>query len=188
MRIIISCQCLLGYSGATWIIRYNAFTSLYLVEFMPKANPLALENQVCFSLYSASNAMIRAYRPVLDTLSLTYPQYLVMMVLWQESGLSVKALGDKLYLDSGTLTPLLKRLESKGLVIRGRSETDERVRVLHLTADGEKLKESAINIPSLMQCKVGGDIEMLKQLKLLCNQALHNLLDDESSTNEKVGG
>jgi len=103
--------------------------ALEMSETTNTDNVLCLENQVCFSLYSAANAMVRAYRPMLDKLDLTYPQYLVMLVLWQEQGISVKTLGDKLFLDSGTLTPLLKRLESKGLVSRGRSEQDERVRV-----------------------------------------------------------
>ncbi|MDN5369670.1 MAG: MarR family transcriptional regulator, organic hydroperoxide resistance regulator, partial [Shewanella sp.] len=81
-------------------------------------NPLCLDDQVCFSLYSAANAMVRAYRPYLEQLQLTYPQYLVMMVLWERNGISVKLLGEQLHLDSGTLTPLLKRLELKGLVCR----------------------------------------------------------------------
>ncbi|MGZ9897168.1 MarR family winged helix-turn-helix transcriptional regulator [Shewanella gaetbuli] len=135
-------------------------------------DPLALENQVCFSLYSATNAMIRAYRPLLYSLSITYPQYLVMMVLWRESGISVKTLGEKLHLDSGTLTPLLKRLESKGLVIRDRSEDDERVRVLHLTKEGQALRQQAQTIPDVMRCKVGGDLAQLQQLKQLCDNAL----------------
>ncbi|WP_394131489.1 MarR family winged helix-turn-helix transcriptional regulator [Shewanella maritima] len=136
---------------------------------------LILENQVCFSLYSVTNAMIRAYRPLLDELSLTYPQYLVMMVLWQRSGISVKTLGEQVHLDSGTLTPLLKRLEAKSLVIRGRSDKDERVRVLHLTEAGQALKARASKIPQQMRCKVGGSIEDLQQLKALCDNALKQM-------------
>lgn len=138
-------------------------------------NALCLEYQVCFSLYSAANAMVRAYRPLLDKLDLTYPQYLVMLVLWEEQGISVKTLGDKLFLDSGTLTPLLKRLESKGLVRRGRSELDERVRVLDLTPEGIALKSQASDIPHLMRCKVGGELSELKALKELCDKALKQL-------------
>ncbi|MCL1066101.1 MarR family transcriptional regulator [Shewanella olleyana] len=138
-------------------------------------DPLALENQVCFAMYSATNALIRAYRPLLDELSLTYPQYLVMMVLWKESGISVKILGEKLHLDSGTLTPLLKRLETKGLVIRDRNKDDERVRVLHLTDEGKALHEQAKKVPELIRCKVGGDSEELRQLKLLSENALKHL-------------
>ncbi|MFC3188563.1 MarR family winged helix-turn-helix transcriptional regulator [Shewanella intestini] len=133
---------------------------------------LLLDNQVCFSLYSLTNAMVRAYRPLLDELSLTYPQYLVMMVLWQESGISVKTLGDKLHLDSGTLTPLLKRLEIKGLVLRGRSEQDERVRVLHLTQKGQGLQQQAKKIPERMQCKIAAQGTDLQKLKQLCDDTL----------------
>ncbi|NKF49331.1 MarR family transcriptional regulator [Shewanella sp. WXL01] len=142
-----------------------------------KQPELMLENQVCFSLYSLTNAMVRAYRPLLESISLTYPQYLVMMVLWQTSGISVKTLGEQLHLDSGTLTPLLKRLEVKGLVLRGRSEQDERVRVLHLTEEGQALKQQASEIPGLMRCKVGGEIEELQQLKALCDKTLALMKD-----------
>ncbi len=89
-----------------------------------------LENQVCFPLYSASNAVIRAYRPMLEQLDITYSQYLVLLVLWLQNGINVKDLGIKLHKDSGTLTPLLKRLEAKGIVERRRSSSDERVREL----------------------------------------------------------
>jgi len=147
-------------------------------------NPLALENQVCFSLYSATNAMIRAYRPLLDELSLTYPQYLVMMVLWKEPGISVKTLGEKLHLDSGTLTPLLKRLESKGIVSRGRSELDERVRVLHVSEQGQQLYQQALSIPEQMRCKVGGTIDDLQQLKQLCDHAFMMLNSGEANSCE----
>ncbi len=136
---------------------------------------LCLENQVCFSLYSAANAMVRAYRPLLKQLDLTYPQYLAMLVLWQESGISVKTLGERLHLDSGTLTPLLKRLEGKGLVRRGRSEVDERVRVLHVTDEGRKLQEVAKSVPEAMLCKAGGDVEELLELKRLCESLLTQL-------------
>ena len=134
-------------------------------------NPLSLDNQVCFSLYSASNAMVRAYRPLLNELDLTYPQYLAMLVLWQHPGISVKTLGEKLHLDSGTLTPLLKRLEVKGLVSRGRSEQDERVRVLHITQSGKQLEAEAAKIPDQMRCKLGGAPQVFIELKRLCDQA-----------------
>lgn len=134
-------------------------------------NPLSLDNQVCFSLYSASNAMVRAYRPLLNELDLTYPQYLAMLVLWQHPGISVKTLGEKLHLDSGTLTPLLKRLEVKGLVSRGRSEQDERVRVLHITQSGKQLEAQATKIPEQMRCKLGGEAAVFNELKRLCDHA-----------------
>ncbi|MCE9677752.1 MarR family transcriptional regulator [Shewanella sp. AS1] len=141
-------------------------------------DPLALENQVCFSLYSAANAMIRAYRPFLEQLDLTYSQYLAMLVLWQHPGISVKVLGDKLHLDSGTLTPLLKRLEAKGLVSRGRSESDERVRVLKLTDQGAELKVQAAKVPELMRCKIGGEAAEFIELKRLCDKAYGYLNQD----------
>ena len=129
---------------------------------------LRLENQLCFALYSATNAMIRAYRPWLEQLDLTYPQYLALLVLWQEDGVSVKQLGEQLHLDSGTLTPLLKRLEAKGLVTRGRRENDERVRVLVLTAAGQALRQQAAQIPEAMRCQLSLTDDALLQLKLGC--------------------
>ena len=140
-----------------------------------QSNPLALENQVCFSLYSAANAMVRAYRPLLEALDLTYSQYLAMLVLWEHPGISVKTLGEQLHLDSGTLTPLLKRLETKGLVTRGRSDTDERVRVLQLTDKGRALQQEAKSVPLQMRCKLGGEPEEFAELKRLCDKAYEYL-------------
>ncbi|MCG9751465.1 MarR family transcriptional regulator [Vibrio brasiliensis] len=136
---------------------------------------LLLDNQVCFPLYSASNAVIRTYRPLLDKLELTYSQYLVMMVLWQNDGVSVKDVGNRLHLDSGTLTPLLKRLESKGFVVRGRSEQDERVRVLKLTEAGADLKQQALQVPAEMKCKIQLDLDELLLLKKLCEKVVKKL-------------
>lgn len=140
-----------------------------------EVNTLLLENQVCFPLYSAANAVIRAYRPLLDELDLTYSQYLVMMVLWEQNGISVKDLGSRLYLDSGTLTPLLKRLEAKGYVERARSSVDERVRVLNLTQQGRALRQRAESIPNALKCKVDLDIEEMLTLKHLCEKVLGKL-------------
>jgi len=136
---------------------------------------LLLENQVCFPLYSASNAVVRTYRPLLDALELTYSQYLVMMVLWESDGVSVKDIGARLHLDSGTLTPLLKRLEGKGFVVRGRSELDERVRVLKLSEQGRGLKERALAIPTEMKCKIQLDLDELILLKKLCEKVIVKL-------------
>ena len=108
---------------------------------------LMLDNQLCFALYSTSLAMTKIYKPLLEKLELTYPQYLVMLVLWEKDGLSVSELGDKLYLDSGTLTPLLKRMESGGLVTRVRAVEDERRVHITLTPAGRKLKARAAHIP-----------------------------------------
>ncbi len=136
---------------------------------------LLLSEQICFPLYSAANAVTRAYRPLLESLDLTYSQYLVMMLLWEKDGASVKDLGSRLYLDSGTLTPLLKRLETKGFVARGRSDEDERVRVLNLTDRGRALQEQAKSVPSNMLCKVDLDADELISLRHLCDKVLSNL-------------
>ena len=110
-------------------------------------NMLALDNQFCFALYSASLAMTKTYKPLLDKLGLTYPQYLVMLVLWQEDGLLVKTIGERLFLDSGTLTPLLKRLEASGLIVRARDLEDERQVRITLSREGRALKRRAQEIP-----------------------------------------
>lgn len=136
---------------------------------------LMLDNQVCFPLYSAANAVIRTYRPLLDKLDLTYSQYLVMMVLWENDGISVKDIGSRLHLDSGTLTPLLKRLEGKGFVVRGRSEVDERVRVLKLTQEGANLKETALQVPAQMKCKIQLELDELLELKRLCEKVIKTI-------------
>ncbi len=108
---------------------------------------LKLENQLCFLLYASSREIVKRYKPLLDKIDLTYTQYIAMLVLWEKKQLTVKEVGECLYLDSGTLTPLLKKLESKGLVTRVRSEKDERSLVVTLTQEGEKLKEQAVEIP-----------------------------------------
>src|SRR6201995_3691177 len=109
--------------------------------------PLKLSNQICFAVYSAAPAFNRVYKPLLDRLGLTYPQYLVMLVLWERDGVSVKEIGERLFLDSGTLTPLLKRLEAAGLLKRNRSSEDERQVLIALTAQGLALKEKARSVP-----------------------------------------
>jgi len=140
-----------------------------------QSSNLILDKQICFSLYSASNAMGRAYQPLLKKLDLTYLQYIVMMVLWQDSTMNVKALGSKVHLDSGTLTPLLKRLEAKGLVNRSRSKEDERVRVIALSTQGLNLRQAAEKVPASMMCKSKMSIDELQQLKLACDTLLKNL-------------
>lgn len=140
----------------------------------PSSN-LAIEKQLCFSLYSTANAIVRAYRPILKELDLTYPQYLVMIVLWRNNGINVKELGQVLHLDSGTLTPLLKRLESKQVLTRQRGEKDERVREIFLTQQGFDLKIQAEKIPNQMLCKAKLPIEELLSLKASCDRLLENL-------------
>jgi DNA-binding MarR family transcriptional regulator len=134
-----------------------------------------LDKQICFSLYSASNAMARSYQPLLKKLDLTYLQYIVMMVLWQDSTMNVKELGAKVHLDSGTLTPLLKRLEAKGLVIRSRSQSDERIRLISLSDAGKKLRQAAEQVPDMMMCKSKMTSEELSSLKQACDLLLKNL-------------
>jgi DNA-binding MarR family transcriptional regulator len=109
---------------------------------------LRLDNQICFAIYSAAHAFNRVYKPLLDQLGLTYPQYLAMLVLWERDGVPVKEIGERLFLDSGTLTPLLKRLESAGLVKRTRSTEDERQVLIALTAQGQALRDKARAVPS----------------------------------------
>src|SRR3954452_20672154 len=114
---------------------------------LPPDQALLLDNQLCFALYSASLAMTKLYKPLLDDLGLTYPQYLVMLALWEQDGLMVSELGERLSLDSGTLTPLLKRLEANGYVARVRDAADERRVHITLTAAGRKLKTRAASVP-----------------------------------------
>jgi len=142
---------------------------------LPPEEMLLLDNQLCFPLYSAANAVIRAYRPLLEKLDLTYAQYLVMMVLWQTNGINVKILGERLHLDSGTLTPLLKRLEAKGVVERKRGQADERVRELYLTQEGIALKEKALSVPGDMVCKLNLELEELVALKAICEKVIASL-------------
>ena len=113
-----------------------------------KYDMLKLENQLCFPLYAASREVIKQYKPYLDKLDLTYTQYVVMLLLWENKIMTVKELGEHLYLDSGTLTPLLKKLEAKGFINRVRSTTDERNLNINLTAKGEKLRDAALEIPN----------------------------------------
>ena len=115
---------------------------------MSKYDGLKLENQLCFPLYAASREVIKKYRPYLDVLDLTYTQYITMMVFWEEKKISVKELGKKLYLNSGTLTPVLKSLEAKGFVKRYRSTEDERVLIVEITNKGEALRDKAVSVPA----------------------------------------
>ena len=119
-----------------------------------KINPLHLDQQLCFALYSAARLMIQAYNPLLEDLQVTYPQYLVLLVLWEQDGLSVNEIGSKLLLDSGTLSPLLKKLEEKLILKRCRQVSDERVVIIELTAEGKALQKKAGKIPSSMFCQI----------------------------------
>jgi DNA-binding MarR family transcriptional regulator len=132
---------------------------------------LKLDNQLCFAVYSASLAMTRLYKPLLEKLSLTYPQYLVMLTLWETDGPTVSELGERLSLDSGTLTPLLKRLEANGLVVRLRDVADERRVHITLTSAGRKLKARAADVPACLlaasQCSLDELAGLTRQLQTL---------------------
>ena len=132
---------------------------------------LRLDSQLCFALYAAARAMTQAYAKLLTPLGLTYPQYLVMLVLWEEDGLAVRQLGERLELDSGTLTPLLKRLESAGLVSRLRDVADERRVHVHLTTAGRKLKTRAAKVPACVltasQCSIPELLQLTAQVREL---------------------
>lgn len=125
---------------------------------------LKLKNQLCFPLYACSKEIVKRYKPLLDPLGLTYTQYIVMMVLWESKEMNVKTLGDYVYLDSGTLTPVLKKLEEKGYVARTRGKEDERILVVTLTKEGHQLKERAVDIPISMGRSINLNSDEMKQL------------------------
>ncbi len=131
-------------------------------------DPLLLGNQICFAVYSTAHAFNRVYKPLLDRLGLTYPQYLVMLVLWERDDVPLKDIGEKLFLDSGTLTPLLKRLEAQGLIRRTRSTEDERQVLIALTPKGRELREEARAVPQAIlsnsACSVGELVAMKNEL------------------------
>ncbi|MBQ4140225.1 MAG: MarR family transcriptional regulator [Clostridia bacterium] len=140
----------------------------------PKYDCLKLRGQLCFPLYAASREMIKRYRPHLEKIGLTYTQYIVMMVFWEEKTQNVKQLGEKLYLDSGTLTPVLKTLEAKGYLKRHRSREDERVLTVVLTPAGEALKNDALFIPYEMTKHVA----LTREETITLYRLLYKLLDD----------
>ncbi|MBQ9872204.1 MAG: MarR family transcriptional regulator [Eubacterium sp.] len=136
---------------------------------------LKLENQLCFPLYACSKEIVRRYKPYLDELDLTYTQYITMMVLWEKKQTNVKELGECLYLDSGTLTPVLKKMEQKGYLTRHRSEEDERNLVVTITDAGEKLREEAVTIPPRMGKCVNLSPKDAKELYRLLYLVLGNV-------------
>ena len=133
---------------------------------------LKLKNQLCFPLYACSRQIIKKYHKYLDELNLTYTQYIAMMVFWEVGTINVKELGKRLYLDSGTLTPLLKALEEKGFVRRSRSKEDERVLLVEITEAGEKLKEQAVNVPA----KMNGCMNLTPEEAMTLYQLLYKVL------------
>ncbi|BAI71684.1 HTH-type transcriptional regulator [Azospirillum sp. B510] len=149
-----------------------------------KDDPLLLSNQACFALYSAHLAMTRVYRPLLEELGLTYPQYLIMLLLWEEDGQSMKLLGERLGLDSGTLTPLLKRMEGQGLLTRSRDPQDERLVLVGLTPDGVALRGKAECLPARITAAAGCSADGLASLR----DALLRLRDDLNRSVDQARG
>ena len=143
---------------------------------MGKYDELKIDKQLCFPLYAAARELMKDYRPFLDAIDLTYTQYIAMLVLWEKESVSVRDLGRKLHLDSGTLTPVLKSLDAKGLVKRYRSSSDERVLIVEPTEKGLELKEKALEIPERMESQLKLSGEETQQLYNL----LYKLLDDNS--------
>lgn len=146
---------------------------------MDKFESLKLSNQVCFPLYAASREVIKLYKPFLDEYNLTYTQYITMLVLWEDGKITIKELCKKLYLDSGTITPVIKKLEAMGLLIKYRDKSDERIVNVELTDKGRKLKEEIVKVPEQVSCKVNGSMEDLLILKNL----LEKVLDEISPNN-----
>ena len=140
-----------------------------------KYDHLKLENQLCFPLYACSKEMVKAYKPFLDELDLTYTQYITMMVMWEHKELRVKEVGKYLYLDSSTLTPLLKRLEEKGYVARCRSSEDERDLIVTITEHGEALKEKASSIPQKLSACISFEPQKAQTLYALLHEMLEKL-------------
>lgn len=142
---------------------------------MDKYDCLKLENQLCFPLYACSKEITKKYKPFLDKLNLTYTQYIAMMILWENDSINIKSLGEKLYLDSGTLSPLLKTLEKKGYIERVRSNKDERNLVIKLTQEGKKLKDKAIGVPKGIGKCVDLSVEEAKELYRLLYKILNGV-------------
>lgn len=142
---------------------------------------LKLENQLCFPLYACSKEIIRRYKPLLDPLDLTYTQYITLMVLWEKQTISVKALGDCLYLDSGTMTPVLKKLENKGYIIRERSTEDERSVLISLTERGIALKDEAKHVPA----QLGKCVKLTPEEAARLHRLLYGVLEGLEEAGEK---
>ena len=138
----------------------------------PTEDPLALERQVCFALVVAARSVLSIYRPLLEPMGLTHPQYLVMLALWADAPLSVGEIGAMLQLDSPTLSPLLKRLESAGFIIRRRSDVDERQVIVELTSQGRDLREQALRIPPAVVARLGMSIPDLEALRESLTQVI----------------
>ncbi len=168
----IQCNCAFVKEYRAVIFRRYTGKDMSLME--DKYAGLKLGNQICFPLYACSREIVKKYKPYLDELDLTYTQYITMMVLWERGQINVKELGECLYLDSGTLTPLLKKLETKGWVTRQRAKEDERVLIVTLTQKGQELLDLAAEVPKKMSCCVKLSPEEAKTLYTL----LYKMLGD----------
>jgi DNA-binding MarR family transcriptional regulator len=140
---------------------------------------LKLQNQLCFALYACSKEITKKYKPLLDKIGLTYTQYITLLALWEEDNITVKSLGNKLFLDSGTLTPLLKKLEKNGIIVRHRDKDDERNVIINLTQQGNELKEKALEIPEKLVNQIDVDINSLMNLRNDANKLLDSLSNYE---------
>jgi MarR family transcriptional regulator, organic hydroperoxide resistance regulator len=139
---------------------------------MGKYDKIKLENQLCFSLYAVSREVIKLYKPLLDRYGLTYTQYIAMLVVWEHERITVKEMGQKLHLDSGTLTPVLKKLEALELIIKYRDKNDDRVVIVELSEKGRALKEEILDIPDQVFCMIGADSEEAIVLKEMLDKLL----------------
>ena len=142
---------------------------------------LKLENQLCFPLYACSKEVVRLYKPFLDEIGLTYTQYIAMMVLWEKKEITVKELGEYLYLDSGTITPLMKKMETNGLVTRVRNASDERSVIVSLTKEGEQLRERAVSVPTNIKSCIPLSEQEAKLLYTLLYKVLNSVSDADET-------
>jgi len=142
---------------------------------MDKYESIKLDNQLCFSLYATSREIIKLYKPFLDKFNLTYTQYVAMLVLWEDEKSTVKEIGKRLHVDSGTLTPLLKKIECMGLIKRYRDVNDDRVVIVELTQQGRLLKDDVTGVPNEMMCKINITMERAMELKRDLDELLNSL-------------
>lgn len=146
-----------------------------LLKANPEFNPLSLDNQLCFSLYVCSKEIIRLYNPILEPLGITYTMYIVLMALWEKDNISVKELGKRVFLDSGTLTPLLKKLEAQELITRSREKSDERSLVISLTDKGRDFRTKCLDVPAQMACNRLLDMSKAQELLGILHTLMSNM-------------
>ena len=147
---------------------------------MADFDPLNIKNQLCFPIYACAREIQKAYTPFLEELDITYTQYITMMVMWEHKNISVKELGKILYLDSGTITPVIKNLEKKGLVTKNRDPQDERVVIISITDEGQAMRNKAIKIPQQIACAYKLNQEDAKQLYILINKLLGVISEEQN--------